>query len=53
MLCGMIMAALFSGVMGSSVYAADMGGNNNEGSVIIGNMSDSAIVVDYENVYGL
>lgn len=52
MLCGMIMAALFSGVMGSSVYAADMGGNNNEGSVIIGNMSDSAIVVDYENVYG-
>lgn len=52
MLCGMILAALFSGVMGSSVYAADIDGNSNNGSVTIGDMNGNTTEVDHENVYG-
>lgn len=52
MLCGMIMAALFSGVMSSSVYAADIDGNSNNGSVTIGDMNGNTTEVDHENVYG-
>lgn len=52
MLCGMILAALFSGVMGSSGYAADIDGNSNNGSVTIGDMNGNITKVDHENVYG-
>lgn len=51
-LCSMIMAVLFSGGMGSSVYAVDIDGNNNNGSVTIGDINGNITKVDYEYVYG-
>lgn len=52
-LCRILMAVLFSSLMGSSpVYAEDINGNNSEGAVSIGSSDGNKINISYATIFG-